>query len=562
MFAAQAALDTTAQNIANAETPEYARRQVILETAPSVLTNAGPIGTGVNVREIKRAFDSLLAGQVVEFQSSFSKDKVIADILSEVEGFFQDAGETGIGGALNKFFGAIQDLANNPSGTTERTVLKSVTAQLAETFQIASQTFTQIRRGVDTEIKNMMNPVNDLTTEIARLNKQIFERNVGGTATDLHDRRDQAIRELAEMVNIRTLPQPNGSITVLLGGGRSIVDGGLASTFQTVGNSNNFGLLDVQVKDFGGAVQTVTSEITGGRLGGLINARDTKLTGYLTKLDTLASNVIQQVNLVHTLGVGTQAATSLTTDYPVTDVTEELGTVDSGLPFYSLVKDGSFDILVYDNTGTLTGTTTITIDKDPGGTTLTSLAGDLNGVTGITASVDSTTGKMTVTASGTNRFAFRGDTSQVLAAIGLNNFMKGSTANDIALGTEVAANSSLIAAGKVDGTGAFASGDNSNILNISDLENSKVLASNTETFFENFASLVGTVGNDVSDAQNGKQRSEVLLNRLEEQRSGVSGVSMEEELANLIRFQQSFSAAARLITMSQELTDSLLGLLG
>jgi flagellar hook-associated protein 1 FlgK len=147
MFAAQAALDTTAQNIANAETPEYARRQVILETAPSVLTNAGPIGTGVNVREIKRAFDSLLAGQVVEFQSSFSKDKVIADILSEVEGFFQDAGETGIGGALNKFFGAIQDLANNPSGTTERTVLKSVTAQLAETFQIASQTFTQIRRG-------------------------------------------------------------------------------------------------------------------------------------------------------------------------------------------------------------------------------------------------------------------------------------------------------------------------------------------------------------------------------------------------------------------------------
>jgi flagellar hook-associated protein 1 FlgK len=407
-----------------------------------------------------------------------------------------------------------------------------------------------------------MNPVNDLTTEIARLNKQIFERNVGGTATDLHDRRDQAIRELAEMVNIRTLPQPNGSITVLLGGGRSIVDGGLASTFQTVGNSNNFGLLDVQVKDFGGAVQTVTSEITGGRLGGLINARDTKLTGYMTKLDTLASNVIQQVNLVHTLGVGTQAATSLTTDYPVTDVTEELGTVDSGLPFYSLVKDGSFDILVYDNTGTLTGTTTITIDKDPGGTTLTSLAGDLNGVTGITASVDSTTGKMTVTASGTNRFAFRGDTSQVLAAIGLNNFMKGSTANDIALGTEVAANSSLIATGKVDGTGAFASGDNSNILNISDLENSKVLASNTETFFENFASLVGTVGNDVSDAQNGKQRSEVLLNRLEEQRSGVSGVSMEEELANLIRFQQSFSAAARLITMSQELTDSLLGLLG
>ena len=98
-----------------------------------------------------------------------------------------------------------------------------------------------------------------------------------------------------------------------------------------------------------------------------MSSRDTKLSGYLTQLDTLANGFIQQVNLKHTLGVGTEAATTLTTDYAVTNVAEELGTTDAGLAFQSIVKDGSFDVIVYDSAGAVSSQTTIAIDKDAGG---------------------------------------------------------------------------------------------------------------------------------------------------------------------------------------------------
>ena len=194
---------------------------------------------------------------------------------------------------------------------------------------------------------------------------------------------------------------------------------------------------------------------------------------------------------------------------------------------------------------------------------MTSLAAALNGISGITASANSTTGKMTVTADGSNRLAFRNDTSQVLAVIGLNTLLKGSSAGDIALGTEVAANSKLIATGKVAaGTGVFAVGENANALDIGDLENTRLLSSNTQTFHEAQAAIVGTVGSDVADAKSGLERSEILLNRLEERRASVSGVSRDEELANLIRYQQSYAAAARLITVAQSLMETLQSLLG
>ena len=559
--AARTALDTTAQNIANAETPEYVRRDVILQTSPAARSALGSIGTGVEVREIKRAFNRLLTDQVIDFQSQESKDSVLVNVLSEVEAFFQQSNETGIGGELSRFFGALQDVANNPAASGERTVLQTVTSRMADRFNITSQSISDIRRGIDTEIKEMMNQLNNMTSEIARLNKEIVSQNTRVASGDLRDRRDQVIRELSDLINIRTLSQGNGSVTVLLGRGRSLVDNTLSMKFVTESNASNSGFLDVKVEDVGGAQQVVTAEITGGRLGGLLSARDTKLGGYLTELDTLASTLIKQVNLIHTQGVGIEAATSLTTDYAVADVNEELGTTDSGLSFSSFILDGSFDVIVYDSAGAVTVQSSITIDKDVSGTTLTSLASALNAVSGISASVDGNTRKMTVTADGSNRFAFRNDTSRVLTAIGLNNLLKGSSASTIALGSEVAANAKLFATGKADSAGVFAVGDNSNFLNLADLENTQVISSNTQTFHEAHGALVGTVGNDVADAKNGLERSQILLNRLEGQRSGVSGVSVDAELAKLVRYQVSYSAAARLIAIAQRLTDSLLAIM-
>ncbi len=561
--ASQSALDTTAQNVANAETPEYVRREVVMETATSVTTSIGQVGTGVQVREIQRKVDQLLTDQVIDFQSQQSRDEALRNILTEAEVLFPPNNASGVGADLSNFFSSVQDLANNPTGSTERTVMQTAVRRLADTFHLTSGTLTDLRRGIDNEVKSTMARLNSMTAEIARLNKQIVEENTTLKDSGLLDRRDQVVRELSDLIGIRTIDQANGSVTVLLGKGRSIVDQDLAVTFVTEANGGNSGLVDVRVKDFGGATQTVTSEITAGRLGGLLSARDTKISGYLTKLDTLASTFIQQVNLKHTQGVGAEAATSLTTDYAVSNVAEELGTTDAGLVYQSLVKDGSFDVILYDSAGAVTSQTTIAIDKDPGGTTLTSLASALNGISGITASANGTTGKMTVTADGSNRLAFRNDTSQVLAAIGLNTLLKGSSANDIALGTEVAANSKLIATGKVAaGTGVFAAGDNANALDIGDLENARLLSSNTQTFHEAQAAIVGAVGSDVADAKSGLERSEILLNRLEERRADVSGVSRDEELANLIRYQQSYAAAARLITVAQGLMDTLQSLLG
>ncbi|MBI2881402.1 MAG: flagellar hook-associated protein FlgK [Candidatus Tectomicrobia bacterium] len=559
LLAARTALNVTANNIANANTPEYSRQEVILESAPPVATSEGMLPGGVLVREVRRHFDALLTAQVIDFQSRNSRDSVLADVLSEVEVLFQDSDAGGLGTDLSRFFAAVQDLSNHPQGSAERTVLQTAASRLADTFQSASKAVSAVRQGIDPEIKAMMNRLNGLVSQIGSLNLEIVKLSTNTTASDLRDRRDQAIRELAELVNIKTIAYDDGGVDVLLGAGRSLVDHiGTTVEFLTAGNPNNQGMVDVQLRVPGGAIQTVTAEITGGRLGGLLKARDTHLPAYLGQLDTLASTLVQQVNLIHTQGVGSQAAPALTSDYAVTDVNEELGTVDAGLPFSSLVQDGSFDIIVYDGSGAVSVQQTLTIDKDTGGTTLASLAAVLDAVSGVSASVDAATGKLTITADGSNRFAFRNDTSRVLTALGLNNLFKGSTADDIALGTEVAANATLIATGKVDASGVFSSGDNSNFLDLADLEHSRLLSSNSETFHEAYAALVGVVGNDVADASTGVQQSEILLARLEERRSAVSGVSVDEELSNLIRYQQTYSAAARLIAVAQGLTDTLL----
>ncbi|MFQ5750083.1 MAG: flagellar basal body protein, partial [Planctomycetota bacterium] len=135
LLAARTALNVTANNIANADTPEYVRREAILEAAPAVSTSEGTIGGGVQIAQIKRRFDQLLTTQVLDFQGQFSRDSVLGDVLDEVEVFFQNTDGSGLGTDISRFFGAVQDLANNPSGNAERTALQVVTSRMADTFR-------------------------------------------------------------------------------------------------------------------------------------------------------------------------------------------------------------------------------------------------------------------------------------------------------------------------------------------------------------------------------------------------------------------------------------------
>ena len=442
----QRAIDITGHNIANVNTPGYTRQRVNMETGVPIPFGSGMIGSGVRATEIQRIHDRFLGMQINIENQNLSKWEARKGALERSEIIFNESSGYGLNQAMSEYWGAWQDLANNPAGHTERMGLLATGETLAGTLNGLYAELEQLQKDLDTNIAGTVDQINLITEQIADLNQKVSQAEVSGqNANDYRDQRELLLNELSSMIDVNSFEDGEGKVTVLTGGGRPLVQSNASWDLST---QMNAGFHDVVWTDRDGNTVDITQDISGGKLKGWLEARDTTIPDYMTRLDTLAGEMIAQVNAVHQGG-----------------------------------------------------------------------------------------------------FALDGSTGR--------DFFSGSSASDIAVNTAIVNDVDLIAA---SGTLGGVPGDNSNAIAVADLQNTLTVGG-TATFDDYYNALVSDVGRGVQTATYNFEHQADMMTHMENYRESISGVSLDEEMVNLVKYEHAYQAAAKLVTAMDELLNTVINMI-
>jgi flagellar hook-associated protein 1 FlgK len=568
LAAQQYGINITGHNIANVNTPGYSRQSPLLEAKKPERFGGVLLGRGVETTQVLRASDQVIENRLMQQKSDMFSFKEMEHYMQVFEGLFNENSESSLSGLMVDFWNLWHDIANNPSGTPERVALYEHSVLLSQQFNDLDGALSQLGTDLTNALRGGIEKINAITAEIARLNNEIAGLEIDGMANDLRDQRNTLASELAEYIDMKIFEQSNGSFTIVSAKGCVLVNQNESYDLELNGTA-------VEWHGSGSSTVDITNHITNGKLGGWLDMRDEVVAKYQGDLNALAEEFIWTVNQQHSQGVGLGGFSSVEAAYKVSDNGEELGTVDSGLDYYDKISDGTFNVWVYDSNGAVVGgaPTVITVDADPGGTTLTSITADINAIANMSASI-TTDNKLQIDAASGFTFAFSDDTSNVLSALGINTFFQGATAGGMGVSDVIGSNKDYIAAAQIDASGNYASGDNTNALTMTDLQFASKsigiwtcdrLAGNTEgtttaTIENYYHAMVGSIGIKAASISGSRAFNEVMVNELKTMRESISGVSLDEEMTELIKFQNAFAAAAKLITVADEMLDTLISI--
>jgi flagellar hook-associated protein 1 FlgK len=300
----QAALNTTGNNITNANTPGYSRQEVQFETQSAQRTGAGSIGTGVSVTDIRRLANEYLTQQVREDSSLFGEQETLNSELSRLDNLL--GGEsTGLSNALNNFFASLQNAAEDPASLPQRQLVLSEAQQVVNRFEALNQEFIQQRESVKTQMEQGVKDANTLLKSIAELNLAISESPglaQGLEPNELLDKRDEKLRELSELVNISVVHAEGSQVNVSLRNGQALVVGDRASQLGTRDNAEDPTTLEFTLTT-GGRTLTVDSQVNGGKLGGLRRFESEALQPAFAELGRVALALSETLNHQHEIGM-------------------------------------------------------------------------------------------------------------------------------------------------------------------------------------------------------------------------------------------------------------------
>lgn len=521
LTAAQAGIRTTSQNIANVNTSSYHRQTVNFSNS---------VGNGVNVDGVSAAYDRFLESEVLRSQTQLSRYETYATYAGQVDSLLGDE-STGLSESLSDFFAAANEVANDPTGVAARQTLLTSGQTVANRVNELDASLEGMQSSLDQEMTAIAQQVTNLASQVAQFNQQIaaLEASSGQTANDLRDQRDQAVSELNKLVNVTQFTASDGTFNLYLGSGQPLVVGSTASSMTTVADSNN-PEQQVPALEIGGVqISLDSSLITGGQLGGILAFREEVLNPAQQDLASLATSFALKFNELHRSGYDQDG--DVGADFfenPVT--TSNAGsnlflTLDDDTP----LEVGSY-VMTYD------GSNYALASAD--GTTIAT-----GSLSGISAAVENTLGfkidldDATYTPSSGDRWTFD-----------LNDY-----ARQMAV---TVSDTRKIAAAKT----ADSPGDNSNALDLAALQTAKVMNGGTssfQTYYSQLSSRVASLAN-ASDAS--QQAYETLTTQATDASQSVSGVNLDEEAANLIRFQQAYQAAAKAMEISSSLFDEILSI--
>jgi flagellar hook-associated protein 1 FlgK len=563
----QILLDIAGQNVANASTEGYTRQRADILQYQSVRIGGLLFGVGSRVDTIARIRESLLDDRFRRENSVMGEYSIRMDYLSQIENILAEPSQEGIAQALANFFDSFEELTNNPEDEGVRTTVSKSGVALADSINMTYELLNNLRTTTNDFIRTTVDEVNTLAAEISELNRQITGLEAGsGTANAALDSRDLLLNQLSELASVEIRRSDNGTASVYLDGYGLVQDFsynpiGLRLTSDIDPTRGDF----YEVVAAGGGNRPLN--VRSGNLRGYLDIRDGVTTNQiLSDLDTLALEVIEEVNRIHSQGQGLVRYDSLTSDYAVSDADTALTGAD--LPFTP--QDGSFFLAVYDSQGRLTEQREITIDADTD--TLNTVAAQINAAFAsggrLTATVTADNRLLVETATPGDTFSFvgdgaqEGDTSDFLLSMGINSFFtfdsEAGAAASMAVSDAIQNDVALIAAGRSTGPG-----DNSNALALAQLRNTPLLgASATATLEEFFQATLTTLGYTTQLATDRQEIQTGVVDGIANMRDAIAGVWLDEEGVNIIRAQQAYEASARFISAVSDVLDILLEQVG
>jgi flagellar hook-associated protein 1 len=542
LLSQQLAIEVTGQNISNVQTEGYSRQEVNFEATNPRSFSLGQLGTGVRVAGIERSHDEFLFSQILGEGDTLGRFGVRKDVFDQLEILLSENSGQSLNQSLSSFFAGVQDVSANPTGLPERSSLVAEAKNLASVFNNLGESLFQIQQNLDATISVEVTKINSLTEEIAALNKAIHANEpTTFSANDLRDKRDLKIKELSELIDLNFVDEQDGQISLTFGDGTPLVLQSTAFTLDTTINGNNKSFKDIVVQDIAGNSTNITSSISGGALKGYLDMRDTEVEVVRDKLDRLAAGFVQEFNNIHQQGFGIDGSTGNNFFSPLT--TTVVTDIDNtGSATLTATNGDPANISVDKFEVTLTGSNSFTLTNLTTGTN----EGTFNFTSGSTFNLAN---GFAVTFSGT---AAAGDKFQLSVSE--------SAARNFSIDGGVLSNSNKVSAGLNSST------DGANALRLVDLQSKLVFDSITVdsagsgsfTFNEFYSSIVSTVGIESFSSQSTYSQQEGILLQLDTRRESISGVSIDEEMINMIKFQQAYNAAARLIGVVDELLDTVI----
>ncbi|MBN2212026.1 MAG: flagellar hook-associated protein FlgK [Sedimentisphaerales bacterium] len=557
---AQAALTVTGNNMANAATPSYSRQKAYL--APTQFTEVIPgryTGTGVTLYDIRRQVDEALNGRIRVAAGDAQSQLVQQQALSRVEAAFNELTEQDLSSRLNNFFGAWTALQSKPNDSAQRNIVIQEGRNLTNFVRELRTELRSIQTDLDEQVRYQVEQASALADEVAAMNEAIVTSEAGrsGSSSALRDQRDELLKQLNELINIHTVEMEGGAVTVYVGSDPLIqYSDSRGLSYREVTDANGNRQAQVVFAD-----NDMTTELSSGKIHGLITARDDQLGGVIGDLDAWTRALILEVNTQHSLGRGTSGYTSVTGLYAVEDADGALSDMTAtGLDWAA--TNGVFYINVTDTNGQIsTHQISVDVGMDGADMTLNQLVAAINAQVpaNVQASVDGA-GRLHIEATSGYTFTFSGpensaDATNVLAVLGVNSFFEGEDGVDFDIRTGLT--SEFVVAGNstepLDGRGDVAG-------RIGALATTKLTSLNGLSLTDQFNVMVGEIATNAKAAQDNYTSADVVLQTLEAERQSISGVSTDEEAIHMITFQRAFQGSARFVSLINEMLDEVMSL--
>ncbi len=607
---AQKAVSTTSHNVSNAESEGYTRQRVVAEAATPINLIPGQVGNGAEVTTIKRVFDNFVFDKYASISATKEYSDFETKTLDTLSTYFPEIDGVGIKADLQKYYDMWQSLSDNPENDAVKVALGKQAEQLTKHITQTQEQVIGLQSQINEELAVNIKEVNTLAKELSSLNLSInvAEMASNNEANDLRDRRNVIEKTLSQLIgsdvsvgqiesNMKIDSSSNtttGSYTLSVNG-FNIVDGASYHPLVISNTSNANGFYNISYERQDGVLIPMEEELDNGKIGSILNLRggvidaqtgmpqNGVIQNVINEMNSFAKGLIQSTNNLYAQSSTTRM------DSNILDTTEKNPILSSGLN----VKAGSFNVLVYDIDGNIAASRAININNL---TTMGGVAGS-NSIEGqMSAQIDDNSDgnanndidnflnyNWASTANGNNSVEFtmnaaleaKGYTFAIqdnlkdasfssgtnfAGALGLSRFFDGDSAKNIALNFQIKADPQSMSAAE-----STASGDHKVALQMiqQQFENYDFEVkrnTNTTTLYGMFDVIATNVGIASNIAKTRNDTISTQFNSVEMEYSSVSKVNIDEEMTNLIKYQTSYGAAAKVITTIDQMMQTLLGI--
>ena len=603
------AITTAGHNISNANTEGYSRQRVqIKEFDPLYKPDleraerAGMIGQGVDVQSINRVRDELLDSRIVSQANTESYWQTRSDYYTMIEQIYNEPDDVSVRSNMDKFWESWQELSINPESKASRQAVVTRAETLTDSIKQRWESLAGIGNLLEGDIEATVKQVNSLSKQIANVNAEIVRsRAMGDNPNDLLDRRDLLVDKLSKLVNVST-DQRDGDEFMVHVDGKVLVQGGVSREIELQPRYDDTGYSKLVWAD-----TKNDAVFTGGKLGALVELRDVDVRNEIQSLNTMTMNFSDLVNDVHRNAVGANKVTGLDFFVQHSFVENVNGNFDRN-------GDGTLDTSYVFR---MSGTNALDIQQQVG------IEGVMtfNGTTGnvqvpyfhtdtvetVIARINDSTSEVKAYLDKNNNLVLKATTSAhsenpdfvirhvedsgfflsgyagILSANGEQgayDFAQADAVNALTQGVQFAVSPVFnpsayievnpaikndvmsVAAGYMDAAGKVPTGDGRAAVEIASIRNSSVMVGSMKTFDDYFADTVTNVGLKGEQAETNLLSQNAIMDDLRNLRDSISGVNIDEELSEIMKFQHGYNAAAKFITVWDSLLDTVINRLG